>query len=214
MSDATSSQTVGPFFHDGLIRVDMPANRLRSTLGQPIRIAGSVLDGDGAAVPDALIEIWQANHAGRYNHPADARTLPYDPTFHGFGRCASAADGGYSFDTVLPGAVPFGEVSSQQSEVRMAEAGIDDAQRWQARHICVTIFARGLLNHLFTRIYFADDPTLAQDPILQLVPEARRATLMAQNSGFRIQDSEGSTLRVYRFDIVLQGVGETVFFNF
>jgi protocatechuate 3,4-dioxygenase alpha subunit len=214
MSYSTSSQTVGPFFHDGLIRAEVPGNTLVSALGQRIRIEGRVLDGDGAGVPDALIEIWQANHAGRYKHPADTRTLPLDSDFLGFGRCATDANGGYCFDTVLPGAVPFGEFKIQDSGLRSAETGIEGVQQWQARHICVTVFARGLLNHLYTRIYFVDDPELAEDPILQLVPETRRGTLIAKHSGLRTQDSEDRTPRVYHFDIVLQGAGETVFFNF
>ena len=182
----SASQTVGPFFHDGLLRADARRTQLATpeTAGQRIRIAGHVYDGDGQGVPDAMLEIWQANHYGLYNHPADQRDLPRDPTFHGFGRGATDAAGGYFFETIKPGRVPF------------------DSQRLQAPHICVAVFARGLLNHLLTRMYFADEPANADDPVLGLVPAERRATLVAQPA-----DADGA--RVYRLDIVLQGPGET-----
>jgi protocatechuate 3,4-dioxygenase, alpha subunit len=186
----TSSQTVGPFFHDCLLRADAVRNVLRTvtTEGTPIRIEGRVYDGDGQALPDAMIEMWQANHAGRYNHPADQRDLPLDPGFTGFGRTGTDAEGGYWFETIKPGAVPFDEIQGQ------------------APHICVAVFGRGLLNHLFTRLYFADEATNVDDPVLRLVPAERRATLLAQPVYV-----DGSL--IYRFDIVLQGERETVFFN-
>jgi protocatechuate 3,4-dioxygenase alpha subunit len=186
----TGSQTVGPFFHDCLLRADAVRNLLvgAATEGECIRIEGRVYDGDGVGVPDAVIEIWQANHYGRYNHPADMRDLPLDPAFVGFGRTGTDADGAFWFETIKPGRVPF------------------DGERLQAPHICVAMLARGLLNHLITRLYFADDPANADDPVLRLVPAERRATLLAQPS--RVG---GAT--VYRLDIVLQGMGETVFFN-
>ena len=186
----TSSQTVGPFFHDGLLRADARRTQLAipETTGQRIRIAGHVYDGDGQGVPDAMLEIWQANHYGLYNHPADQRDLPRDPTFHGFGRGATDAAGGYFFETIKPGRVPF------------------DSQRLQAPHICVAVFARGLLNHVFTRLYFADDPSNTDDPVLQLVPAERRGTLLAR------RDTDAGAI-VYHFEIVLQGADETVFFN-
>ena len=105
-----------------------------------------MIDGDGAGVPDAVLEIWQANHHGRYNHPADRRDLPLDPAFTGYGRIATQADGAFSFTTIKPGAVPF------------------DERRLQAPHISVAVLGRGLLNHLYTRIYFDDEPTTADDP--------------------------------------------------
>lgn len=187
----SASQTIGPFFHNALLRHDAQRSTLTtsSTHGSRIRIAGCVYDGDGVGVPDAVIEIWQANHYGRYNHPADTRAAPLDPEFTGFGRSGTDGEGAYWFETIKPGAVPY------------------DHQRLQAPHIAVLVLARGLLNHLFTRIYFADDPATAADPLLQHVPEARRSTLTAQP-----ETSGGTT--VYRFDIVLQGANETVFFNF
>jgi protocatechuate 3,4-dioxygenase alpha subunit len=186
----TASQTAGPFFHDCLLREGACINVLvtPATAGERIRLAGRVLDGDGAAVPDALVEIWQANSHGRYNHPADARDLPLDPEFSGFGRSGTDGEGGYWFETVRPGAVPYEE------------------GRLQAPHIAVAVFARGLLNHLYTRLYFADEPANAADPILLRVPEARRPTLIARRT-----ELGGAT--VYTLDLVLQGQGETAFFN-
>ena len=186
----TSTQTVGPFFAPALLREDARRNVLTrpETAGECIRIAGRVLDGDGMPVPDAMVEIWQANAHGRYYHAADQGPAPLDPSFCGFGRSGTAEDGSYWFETVKPGPVPF--------------AG----ERLQAPHICVTVFARGLLNHLVTRLYFEDEPTNAGDPVLQRVPEDRRATLLARRES-------GDTAVVYRLDIVLQGVGETAFFN-
>jgi len=186
----TSSQTVGPFFAPALLREGALRNvmRLPETVGERIRVVGRVLDGDTMPVPDAMIEIWQANAHGRYNHPSDQGQATLDPAFLGFGRSGTGEDGSYWFETIKPGPVTF------------------DGTRLQAPHICVTVFARGLLNHLVTRLYFEDEPTNASDPILQSVPSERRATLLAQ----RETTGEES---VYRFDIILQGVDETAFFN-
>ncbi|MEO8972561.1 MAG: protocatechuate 3,4-dioxygenase subunit alpha [Ktedonobacteraceae bacterium] len=188
----TSSQTVGPFFAPALLREDALRNVLTEpeTLGERIRIAGRVLDGDGVPVPDALVEIWQANAHGRYNHPADTGSAALDPSFLGYGRSGTDEDGNYWFETVKPGAVPFDAAG----------------QRLQAPHIGVTVFARGLLNHLVTRLYFEDEPASTDDPVLQRVPADRRATLLAKRES-------GEAMVIYRFDIVLQGAGETAFFN-
>ena len=186
----TSSQTVGPFFAPALLREDARRNVLTrpDTVGERIRIEGRVLDGDGVPVPDALIEIWQANAQGRYNHAADQGAAQLDSSFLGFGRSGTAEDGSYWFETVKPGLVPF------------------DSERMQAPHICATVFSRGLLNHLVTRLYFEDEPGNALDPVLQCVPNDRRATLLARREA-------RDKVVVYRFDIVLQGADETAFFN-
>ncbi len=186
----TSSQTVGPFFAPALLREDARRNVLTrpDTVGERIRIEGRVLDGDGVPVPDALIEIWQANAQGRYNHAADQGAAELDLSFLGFGRSGTAEDGSYWFETVKPGLVPF------------------DGERMQAPHICATVFSRGLLNHLVTRLYFEDEPGNALDPVLQCVPNDRRATLLARREA-------RDKVVVYRFDIVLQGADETAFFN-
>ncbi len=192
-SNVAPSQTVGPFFTDCLLRPDACRNVLvqAETLGERIRIEGRVLDGDGVGVPDALVEIWQANAQGRYNHPADQREkAALDPSFSGFGRSGTDIAGLYWFETIRPGPVPI--------------AG--DGTPMQAPHIRVMVFARGLLNHLPTRLYFADEPSTPTDFVLQCVAAERRATLIAQP-----RTVEGRTL--YRWDIILQGADETVFFS-
>ncbi len=165
---AAPSQTVGPFFTECLLRPDACRNVLiqPETSGRRIRIEGRVLDGDGVGVPDAMVELWQANNYGRYHHPSDRREeAALDPGFTGFGRSGTDANGAYWFETIKPGAVPFGR----------------NEERMQAPHICVMVLARGLLNHLATRLYFADESATARDPILGLVlnrasPDADRPT--------------------------------------
>lgn len=184
----TSSQTVGPFFHDALLCAELHRNVLlpSGAIGARLRIEGRVLDGDGQAVPDAVIEIWQADHHGHYSDTSDR---PVEHALSGFGRTGTDMEGAYWFETIKPGRVAF------------------DDNTLQAPHICVAVFARGLLNHLYTRIYFADDPANADDPVLRCVPVERRPTLLAQPA------SNSAASVGYLFDIVLQGAGETVFFN-
>ena len=183
----TPSQTIGPFFHDALLDED------RSVLIPPdhpraIRIEGTVYDGEGEPVSDAMVEIWQANQAGRYSDPYDDRQdLPLDPeTFSGFGRSGTDASGRFSFVTVKPGPVP----------------GPDGGM--QAPHIMVSVFARGLLKCVVTRIYFPDEEEAnANDPVLSSIedPELRK-TLVAHDEGVAL-----------RFDIYLQGENQTAFFE-
>jgi protocatechuate 3,4-dioxygenase alpha subunit len=194
MSGITPSQTVGPFFAFGLIPRDNDWNEVignnlvtPDASGERIRIEGRVLDGDGQPVVDSMLEIWQADAAGRYAHPADKRAPP-NAAFKGFGRVGTDKDGAFSFETVKPGAV----------------AGPDG--KMQAPHIAVVLFSRGMLTHVFTRIYFADAAENATDPILALVPADRRDTLIARRA-----DRSGHP--TYLFDIRLQGDGETVFFD-
>jgi protocatechuate 3,4-dioxygenase, alpha subunit len=185
VSRVTPFQTIGPFFHYALPYDGGEVLVTPDTIGAPIVIDGTVRDGAGAPVPDALIEIWQANAAGRYAHPDDPGEAPVDPAFDGFGRTPTDADGRFSFTTVKPGRVPGPQGALQ------------------APHVLVGLLGRGLLTRLVTRIYFEDEPSTADDPILALVPVARRSTLVAR----RIGDDR------YQFDIVLQGEGETVFFD-
>ena len=185
----TPSQTVGPFFHLALDRptwADLAADQPQ---GERIVVAGRMTDGDGAAVADACLEIWQANAAGRYAHPDDTRAdKPLDPRFRGFGRVSTDADGVFRLTTIRPGPVPGG------------------GNNLQAPHLAVAIFARGLLKQLFTRIYFAGEALNEGDPVLSSIDDpARRRTLIAT------RDDAGGTPS-YRFDIVLQGDNETVFF--
>jgi protocatechuate 3,4-dioxygenase, alpha subunit len=185
----TPSQTVGPFFHIGLNRPDWADLTNGGPQGERIVIEGRVIDGDGASVPDACLELWQANAAGRYAHPDDTRIdKPLDPNFRGFGRVATDADGRFRFTTIRSGPV----------------SGRGNAL--QAPHISVALFARGLLKQLFTRIYFAGDPLNETDPVLLSIDDpARRQTLLATPD-----DSDAGT---WRLDIVMQGENETVFFD-
>jgi protocatechuate 3,4-dioxygenase alpha subunit len=156
-----------------------------ATRGTRVSIEGTVRDGAGEPAPDVLIEVWQANAAGRYHHPDDGQDQPLDPAFDGFGRVATGPDGRFGFETVKPGAVP------------------GPGGRPQAPHLVVGVMARGLLVRLVTRIYFEDEAANAKDPILERVPASRRPTLIASRLG------PGR----YRFDVRLQGEGETVFFD-
>ncbi|HEX3536697.1 MAG TPA: protocatechuate 3,4-dioxygenase subunit alpha [Stellaceae bacterium] len=187
----TASQTVGPFFHLGLDRPEWADLTRQNPSGERIVIEGRVLDGDGSPVPDAMIEVWQANAAGRYNHPDDRRAdEPVDPQFRGFGRAATDGEGRFRITTIKPGPVP------------------GRGNTLQAPHLTLAIFARGLLRHLYTRIYFADEPANAHDPLLSSIEdESARATLLAHPS-----DPIRGT-GTYRFDIVLQGENETVFLD-
>jgi protocatechuate 3,4-dioxygenase alpha subunit len=184
----TPTQTIGPFFSPALLRDPLNDLTTAETVGERIRVEGRVVDGAGQPVPDALIEIWQANAHGRFNHPRDRRELPLDPAFTGYGRSGTDDDGVYWFETVKPGPVPF------------------EGDRMQAPHLSVIVHARGMLNHAQTRLYFGDEAANADDPVLALVPADRRSTLIA-----RREEADGKV--VYRLDIVLQGRGETVFFN-
>jgi protocatechuate 3,4-dioxygenase alpha subunit len=185
----TPSQTVGPFFNYGLFTRDnlnILVNEL--TIGQHISLIGQVADGDGAPLVDAMIEIWQPDANGVFKHPADPRHAEADPNFRGFGRSETVDNGRYSFKTIKPGAIAF------------------DAEKMQAPHINVRVFARGMLIHANTRLYFSDEPANENDPVLNLVPADRRYTLVAQ----RIASND---LPTYCINIVLQGENETVFFD-
>jgi len=184
---ASTSQTVGPFFHLGLAWLFVDDLAGPEVSGQRVEIAGKLLDADGVGVPDGLLEIWQANSHGKYAHPEDAQDKSTEPSFRGYGRVATAEDGAFRFKTVKPGRVP----------------GPDG--KLQAAHIVVSVFARGLLRRLVTRIYFPDDPANAEDYALGLVDSARRHTLIAQKSAERASLLEWS--------IRLQGANETVFFD-
>lgn len=182
----TPSQTIGPFFAYALTPrayggPELATERLagEGVPGERIRIEGQVLDGDGAAVGDAMLEIWQADAQGRHQPQGNAG-------FTGFGRAETTLeDGRFVFETVRPGPVP-------------GPGGV-----LQAPHLSLSVFARGVLVRLMTRIYFAGEPANATDPVLALVPQARRETLIAQRN----------EAGVYRFDIHLQGAQETVFFE-
>jgi protocatechuate 3,4-dioxygenase alpha subunit len=181
----TPSQTVGPFFKPALILAGQESMVTPKTRGERIMIEGRVLDGDSAAVSDAMIELWQANADGRYDHPDDSQEKLLDPDFHGFGRAATDEHGRFRFYTIKPGPV----------------AG--PGNLLQAPHINLCIFARGLLKRLVTRIYFPDEPLNTTDAVLKTVAPERRSTLIAH------MYQPG----ILRFQILLQGENETVFFD-
>jgi protocatechuate 3,4-dioxygenase alpha subunit len=187
----TPSQTVGPYF---TLRVYQKGDEIlvpEGYAGDRIVIEGVVLDGDRKHIEDALLEIWQANTAGRYRHPDDNRDLALDDGFTGFGRTVSDFEtGAYRFETVKPGPVPDAEGA------------------FQAPHVSLMVQGRGMLNPVFTRIYFSDEEEANQDDLtLRRVPAGRRDTLIAQ----LVDDVDA---KVYRFDIRFQGEDETVFFDF
>jgi protocatechuate 3,4-dioxygenase, alpha subunit len=197
----TASQTAGPYVHIGLAPkaagFDIFEKNFSNVLvgphtkGERIRVEGRVIDGSGTPLRDVLIEIWQANADGRYNHPADMQSKSLDPEFRGWGRaCSDFESGMYSFDTIKPGIVE----------------GRDD--RPMAPHINFWIVARGINIGLNTRMYFSDEhASNASDPVLNLIEwEVRRKTLIAERT-----ERDGQV--VYRFDIRLQGAEETVFFD-
>jgi protocatechuate 3,4-dioxygenase alpha subunit len=185
MPRLTPSQTIGPFYFGTLAnayRADMaPAG----VAGERIEVMLKLHDAQGAVIPDGLLEVWQANSHGRYNHPDDRRNLPLDPNFEGFGRASTWTDGCARFTTVKPGRVPW------------PDGGM------QAPHINVNVFARGVLNRLATRLYFDGDTANAEDPVLKMIESARRSTLIAK------KDAKGGWL----LPIHIGGPNETVFFD-
>ncbi len=184
---ATTWQTVGPFFKIGLAWLYRDNLAAPDIPGEHIEIAGLVFDGDGKPVPDAVLELWQANSQGKYAHPEDLQDKPLDKHFAGFGRVATDETGRFRFTTIKPGRVP----------------APDESVPLQAPHINVSICTRGLLRRLVTRIYFPDDPANSTDFALNLVDPARRGTLIASKSN----SSQ------FEWNIVLQGSTETVFFD-
>jgi protocatechuate 3,4-dioxygenase alpha subunit len=183
---ATTSQTVGPFFTIGLNWLNKSDLVGPGVSGERVTIAGRVLDGDGNAVPDALLEIWQANSHGKYAHPEDNQGKPLEAGFQGYGRIGVDENGRFMFTTIKPGAVPGAN------------------GKLQAPHIAVSVFARGLMLRLVTRIYFPGEAANADDHILNLVDPGRRGTLIAKKT--TIQGA-------LEWNVLLQGAGETVFFD-
>ena len=180
----SASQTVGPFFRIGLIYGPAQNNLVKEqTSGERITLTGIVYDGDGEPILDALIEIWQPDANGIFNHPLDPLHGQADPNFRGFGRAENRNGGKYEFKTIKPG-----------------------ARDGMPPYINVHILARGMLIHAITRIYFSDEPANAEDPVLNAVDPERRHTLIATR-----EQANGPP--VYRFDIHMQGEDETVFFN-
>lgn len=183
----TPSQTVGPFFQIELTTDEHCVRCIAgpNVKGERVWITFRVLDGDGVPVNDAMLEIWQANANGKYNHPDDLQAKTVDEGWVGFGRLASGEDGRCVLETIKPGRVGYDAL--------------------QAPHLLVAVFARGMLKQLFTRVYFAGDSANDEDPILALVPAERQKTLLAN------PDAENPGHLA--FDVRLQGEDETVFFD-
>jgi protocatechuate 3,4-dioxygenase alpha subunit len=182
---ASTSQTIGPYLRIGLEWMQIEDMAPKGVAGERVAIRGRVVDADGKPVNDAAVEIWQANSQGRYSHPEDKQDKPLEKNFRGYGRSLTNDNGEFRFNTIKPGRVP------------------GPGGKLQAPHLTVTIFMRGLLKHLQTRIYFPDDPANAEDQILALVPAERRSTMIARRTGDGLE-----------WNVVLQGKNETVFFDF
>jgi len=191
MPGQTPSQTVGPFFHDSLSWPGAETLVKPDTKGDRIEIVGRIVDGDGAPVPDALVEIWQANAAGRYRHVVDQHPAPLDPNFTGGGRCMTDDDGRYRFVTIKPGAYPW--------------RNHDNA--WRPAHIHLSVFGRAFTQRLVTQMYFPGDPLFAYDPIYQSVrdPAARERMI----SSFDLASTQPEWALAYSFDVVLGGSSAT-----
>ncbi len=183
---ASTSQTIGPYLRIGLEWMVIEDLAPQGVPGERVRIEGRIVDAEGRPVNDAAVEIWQANSHGKYASPEDPQSKPLDSAFRGYGRSLTDDSGSFRFRTIKPGRIP----------------GPDGAT--QAPHLTVTIFMRGLLKQLQTRLYFPDEPTNADDPVLKLVPAERRSTLIAKRR------ADGAL----EWSVVLQGRNETVFFDF
>jgi protocatechuate 3,4-dioxygenase alpha subunit len=186
---ATASQTVGPYFSIGLSYRNSTSVCSESEPGEHLEIAGRIFDGEGVIVPDAQLEIWQADSEGRFVGFDTGQPGVVAEDFAGFARIPTDLHGGFRLHTIRPGAVA-------------GAAGVS-----QAPHIVVLLSMRGLLRHLITRIYFEHDPKNAADPVLLAVPEDRRHTLVA-----KLADS--GPIQKFQWDIHLQGDDETVFFAY
>ena len=186
----TPSQTIGPFFSYGLLFGGEHILISDYTKGERVILTGQVLDGGDEPVADAMVEIWQPDAHGYFNHPNDPNQEDADPHFRGFGRSDTVDNGTYRFHTIKPGAI----------------AAIGGQTTGAAPYVNVRVFARGMLIHAVTRIYFGDEIANETDPVLTAVAPARLDTIIAQRV-------EVSDVAVYRMDIHLQGDNETVFFD-
>jgi protocatechuate 3,4-dioxygenase beta subunit len=187
------TEVTGPALGEGLVGPndhDLTAQHAGEPMGERIIVHGRVLDGDGRPVPHTLVEVWQANAAGRYAHAADRHPAPLDPNFTGAGRCLTDGEGRFRFVTVKPGAYPW--------------RNHDNA--WRPAHIHFSVFGRAFVQRLITQMYFPGDPLFGQDPIFNSVPEAARPRLIAE---FDLPRTVPEWALAYRFDIVLRGAAET-----
>jgi len=189
---ATTWQTVGPFFKIGLEWLYSDDIAGPGASGDRVTIEGRLLDGDGQPVPDGVLEIWQANSQGKYAHSDDTQDKPLESSFKGYGRIPTDDEGRFRFTTIKPGRVPGPNAPGSQNKL-------------QAPHLVVSVFTRGLLRRLITRMYFPAEPSNHEDFALNLVDPVRRHTLIAKKV-----DNRPATLE---WTILLQGRNETVFFD-
>jgi protocatechuate 3,4-dioxygenase, beta subunit len=172
---------------------DLTARHLAEPIGERIIVTGRVLDSGGRPVPDTLIEIWQANAAGRYSYEIDEHAAPLDPNFDGAGRCLTGADGRYRFVTIKPGAYPWA----------------NHHNAWRPAHIHFSLFGRAFTQRLITQMYFPGDPLFAQDPVFNSVPDPAARQRMI--SRFDLDTTVPDWALGFQWDIVLRGPGATVF---
>jgi protocatechuate 3,4-dioxygenase beta subunit len=183
------SETTGPLLVEtrlDALESDLTRQRMAEPLGERIIVHGRVLDEDGKAVPNAMVEIWQCNAAGRYHHPGDQHDAPLDPNFYGGGRCRADGEGRYKFITVKPGAYPWK----------------NHHNAWRPAHIHFSLFGPASATRLITQMYFPQDPLLAYDPIYNSVPKESRERLQAS---FDMANTQPEWALAYHFDIVLRG---------
>lgn len=190
----TVTETTGPRFSQALFpaSVDLTMNTTgKPALGERIIVAGTITDEDGRPVPNTMVEVWQANATGRYDHPGDQHDAPLDPNFHGIGRVFTDDEGRYSFISIRPGAYPWP----------------NHHNAWRPNHIHFSYFGPAFATRLVTQMYFPGDPLLALDPIFNGVPDpAARDRLIAV---FDLSITRPDFALGYRFDVVLRGRGAT-----
>jgi protocatechuate 3,4-dioxygenase beta subunit len=188
------TEITGPLLGDGRVRPgddDLTLANGGEAQGQRILVFGQVRDGDGRPVPHSLVEVWQANAAGRYRHAGDRWPAPLDPHFNGVGRCLTDADGRYEFTTIAPGAYPWG----------------NHHNAWRPAHIHFSLFGRAFTQRLVTQMYFPGDPLLPLDPILGCIPDERARQRLV--SRFSLERTTPNWCLAYEFDIVLRGSAGT-----
>lgn len=191
----TRTETTGPTGWERLMGpalADLTTQHAGAPQGQRIIVAGRVLDEDGRAVPNTVMEIWQANAAGRYIHAKDQWDAPHDPNFTGAGRVVTDAEGRYRFVSVRPGAYPWG----------------NHRNAWRPAHIHLSLLGPAFATRLVTQLYFPDDPLIEIDPIANAVPMPYRQRLVAR---FDMDVTEANRALGYRFDVVLKGREQTPF---
>jgi protocatechuate 3,4-dioxygenase, beta subunit len=192
----TLTEVTGPLLGEGRLKEldnDLTRQHAGEPIGQRIKLHGRVLDGDGRPIPSTLVEIWQANAAGRYAHRVDNWPAPLDPNFTGVGRCVTDSEGRWNFVTIMPGAYPWG----------------NHPNAWRPRHIHFSLFGRAFAQRLVTQMYFPGDPLFSEDPIFNSVHDEKARERMI--SSFDWDTTEDSWALGFEWDIVLRGRDETLF---